>query len=287
MHDDPVPTSVILAHTFGIQPVAPSVTVIIVVWRLDGNVERCIAGLVADPDRDFELIVVGNGVDPTASVSVFAKDIGGTVLGLDGNHGPSVARNAAAAKAIGPLLLFLDDDAVPAPGWVGAHRAAHEDESVQAVRGRVVADQSRFLTRLARSYDLGDEPRRAVLNTEGNASLKKGALIAVGGFAAMFGHEGVELTGRLVERYGPDAVRYSPAPVIRHDYVSSFGGYLAKRFRHGRMMRRLGFSEVRMAAAVRPRLTIWDLVMAPLRIAGAAAEFVGLLWPMKAGAERG
>ena len=119
-----------------------------------------------------------------------------------------------------------------------------------------------------------------MLNTEGNASIKRDALVAVGGFAAMFGHEGVDLTGRLVERYGPDAVWYSPEPVIYHDYVSSFRGYLAKRFRHGRMMRKLGLKEVRMAAAVRRDWVMWDVVMAPLRLVGATAEFVGLLWPV-------
>lgn len=277
--------SLALDHSFGSVAVAPSLTVIVVSWRLDGRLERCLAALAASAGPDCEVIVVGNGVDPSSHVSILASaGLAGVVLGLADNQGPSPARNIAAVRAAGPLLLFLDDDAIPEPGWVEAHRSAHAASGVQGVRGRVVADRRPFLTRLARAYDLGDVVRPAVLNTEGNASIKREALLAVGGFASMFGHEGVELTGRLVDRYGTNSIRYDPAAVVRHDYVASFGGYLLKRFRHGRMLRRLGTRSVRMAASVRPPRTPWDVVMAPLRLVGAAAELSGLLWPAGQGA---
>ena len=268
------------AHQFGNPLPAPTVAVVLVVWDPQAGLDRCLAGLARSTRRDFQLVVVGNGVDVIDQVAAAAQWMSGTVITLADNRGPSYARNLAAKQARGRLVLFLDDDAIPDPEWVGAHVEAHEASEVSAVRGLVLADRKRFLTRLARGYDLGDQPRMAVLNTEGNASVDRKIFLELGGFnPAMFGHEGVELTARIVERYGPDTVRYDPAPIIHHDYVSSFSGYLAKRFRHGRMLRRLGLSQMRMAATIRRKRTPWDVVMAPFRTVGLAAELVGFLWP--------
>lgn len=274
---------VVFDRPFGTAIGAPSAAVVIVVWQLDDGLERCLAALRNSQPGDWELIVVGNGVDPARSDwGRQSAGLAGTVIGLPENLGPSPARNAAAARTTAPILLFLDDDAIPEAGWVQAHLAAHDDPSIKAVRGRVIAHQHPFLTRLARAYDLGDRRRSAVLNTEGNASIDREAFMAVGGFGPLFGHEGVELSARLMERFGVDSVLYDPVPVIRHDYVSSFSGYLKKRFRHGGMMRRLGPAQVRMAASVRPRWRPRDLLMSPLRLVGGAAELLGLLWPNRA-----
>lgn len=280
MIDEGALAPLIFDRPFGARSSAPSVSVVVVVWQINARLKRCLAGLAASPERDWELIVVGNGVDPTADVLGFVSaGLSGAVLGLAENSGPSRARNVATTRATGHLLLFLDDDAIPEPGWVRAHQAAHDNPIIKGVRGRVVPDRSPFLTRLARAYDLGDLPRRAVLNTEGNASINREALLAVGGFAPIFGHEGVELTLRLVDRFGPDSIRYDPAPVIRHDYVTSIREYLQKRFRHGRLIRRVGLRGVRMAAGVRARRSPGDVVMAPLRLLGVLAEVLGALWP--------
>src|SRR5687767_9303442 len=40
--------------------------------------------------------------------------------------GAAVARNRGVTRARGPLLLFIDDDIEPMPGFVSAHLAAHE-----------------------------------------------------------------------------------------------------------------------------------------------------------------
>ncbi len=282
MNDEQALPTPLFDHGFGSRSDPPSATVIVVAWRLEAGLDLCLEGLVAGADPGTEVIIVGNAVDPTPHVEILeSAGLSGRIIGLPENRGPSPARNAAAARAASPLLLFLDDDAVPEPGWVQAHRHSHQDPDMQGVRGRIIAHRSPFLTRLARAYDLGDEPRRAVLSTEGNISIKTEAFLAVGGFAPMYGHEGVELTSRLVDRYGADSIGYSPDPVIRHDYVSSYSAYLIKRFRHGRMMRRLKPSDVRMAASVRRAFTPWDALLAPLRLLGGLAELTGIILPAR------
>ncbi|MCL4803895.1 MAG: glycosyltransferase [Anaerolineae bacterium] len=38
---------------------------------------------------------------------------------------PAVARNIGIAESSAPLLIFLDSDCIPQPGWLRAHQAAH------------------------------------------------------------------------------------------------------------------------------------------------------------------
>ncbi len=53
---------------------------------------------------------------------------------------PSITRamNTALVEAAGPVVLFLDDDVIPAPGLVAKHAAAYRDPSVWAVVGQVL-----------------------------------------------------------------------------------------------------------------------------------------------------
>ncbi|HVU71878.1 MAG TPA: glycosyltransferase [Mycobacteriales bacterium] len=47
-----------------------------------------------------------------------------TVLRGEANRGPSAGRNAGWRATTAPLVVFTDDDCVPAPGWLAAHVAA-------------------------------------------------------------------------------------------------------------------------------------------------------------------
>jgi GT2 family glycosyltransferase len=68
-----------------------------------------------------EIIVVGKDepglLQPSGHVRFI--DTGGPVIA-------SIARNIGIEAATGDLLLFLDSDCIAKPGWLGAHRVAHE-----------------------------------------------------------------------------------------------------------------------------------------------------------------
>lgn len=74
----------------------------------------------------FEVVAVADGcVDGTqAMLRGYQGPIPLQIIERPG-LGPSVARNAGAAAAVAPLLLFLDDDVIPTPGLVLAHAEAH------------------------------------------------------------------------------------------------------------------------------------------------------------------
>ena len=96
----------------------------------------------------------------------------------------AVARNRGIAESSAPLLLFLDSDCIPLPGWLRAHQAAHA--AGHAVVGGSVPPTGR--TYWSRGYNLGmfqeylpSRPAgpRAILPTL-NLSVERRVIEAVG-----------------------------------------------------------------------------------------------------------
>jgi len=113
--------------------VARSVSVVIPVK--DG--ERHLAALldaVAAEDPD-EVLVVDSGSGDRSLEIVRAAGVGLIEI-PPGDFGHGRTRNFAAERTRGEVICFLTQDAVPAPGWLDAHRAAYDlDERVGAVYG--------------------------------------------------------------------------------------------------------------------------------------------------------
>ncbi len=104
--------------------------------------------------------------------------------------GASRARNAGWHSARTPIVAFVDDDCVPAPGWVAALAAAFADPGVAFAIGRVTAAPGEL------PLSVLDEPapRRLTgrtpmdrLGSSCNLAVRRDVLAALGGFDEVLG----------------------------------------------------------------------------------------------------
>jgi GT2 family glycosyltransferase len=116
------------------------VSVIVPTHNRPNEIAACVAALAAldYPDDRFEVIVVDDGSDPPVRPREAPGRPGLRIRWLrQANAGPSAARNLGARAATGAILVFTDDDCVPATGWLAALAAAVERHP-EALHGGLV-----------------------------------------------------------------------------------------------------------------------------------------------------
>jgi glycosyltransferase involved in cell wall biosynthesis len=106
-------------------PVTPSISVVIPAYNAERTVGKVVEALRTEEPPPAEIIVVDDGsADDTGSV---AERLGATVLRTDGGGYAGGARNRGWDAATGDIVVFLDSDSVPEPGWAaGLVRALAE-----------------------------------------------------------------------------------------------------------------------------------------------------------------
>jgi glycosyltransferase involved in cell wall biosynthesis len=98
---------------------------------LAASVEHLLRG-PDDPPHEV-IVVVDNNPDLLRRVQ---HELEGVVVAAnEGSRGLSGARNTGVARASGDVIIFLDDDAVPAPGWLAHLLAPYRDPAVMGVGG--------------------------------------------------------------------------------------------------------------------------------------------------------
>ncbi len=81
---------------------------IIPVYNAEKTLGTTLASLHVPDGHEMEIIVVDDG--STDGSAVIATSFGCKVIGLEGNRGPSVARNRGAEEASGEIFIFTDAD---------------------------------------------------------------------------------------------------------------------------------------------------------------------------------
>ena len=187
-------------------------------------------------DVGADILVVDNGSSDGTVEAVRALAGDRVRCIVEPGAGATRARNAGARAARGEVAAFIDDDALPRPGWLAALLGPFSDGRVGCVGGRV---RLRFegagpawindaLAAYLAAYDLGDEPVDLATRPRHeaprglNMAVRRRALLEVGGFDVRLGPRGSrpsvgeesELCLRLLGRgYG---VRYDPRAEVEH-----------------------------------------------------------------------
>ena len=151
-----------------------------------------------------------------------------------GAQGLAGARNSGIFAAHGDILVFLDDDAVAEPSWLGALLEPYADPAVAGVGGRISPEWQASRPRwwpeefdwvVGCSYRGMPEDRATVRNVIGcNMSFRREVFDRVGAFTEGIGRVGsspvgceeTELCIRLHQRWPGNTVVYEPSALVRH-----------------------------------------------------------------------
>src|ERR1700761_1459329 len=103
-------------------PERPSLSVLIVAWQSAAELRRTLPPLLAELREGDELIVVDN--DSPDDSAVVARELAPAVkvVTMGRTRGFAGGANVGAAAATGDLLVILNPDAMPLPGWGEAIR---------------------------------------------------------------------------------------------------------------------------------------------------------------------
>lgn len=227
----------------------PTVSVVIPTYNRLDQLRRTLEALAAQTGLDAppEVVVVSDGSTDGTDEYLASDAVPLPVVALrQENAGPAAARNRGVRAATGDVVLFVDDDVVPAPDLVATHlrhhAAAGDDQAV--VIGPMVTPPDDSLSpwctweqeMLQKQYDAmnrGDwEPTARQFYTA-NASLYRRHVLDAGGFDERFRRaEDVELAYRLADR--GLRFRFADDAVVVHHPDRTFDAWLAVGAAYGR-----------------------------------------------------
>ena len=205
----------------------PKISIVIISYEYNPDVLVNIEKLFEQ--RDYQMIFVNNG--GTVEEFELVASIPHVYLKLKENKGAYLARNAGAVFATAPILLFLDDDALPADNLIRTHIDNFRRYDIVSLRGVCLPRTNNAYNGLPRHYYLGEEPFPRFANIEGNTSYRSDIFFMADGWSddIRFGGGGLDLALKIL-RIDPDLQKhmYSSEPVIYHDYVHN-SEHLAKK----------------------------------------------------------
>jgi glycosyltransferase involved in cell wall biosynthesis len=200
-------------------------SVIVPVYNGGALLHRCLDGLLASTRVADEVIVIDDGsTDNSAAVAHAFHARGVNVVSVrDGPRGPAYARNRGVARSSGEILVFVDADVVVHTDTLARIEAIlTADCAVQALFGsyddRPTAPEfaSRFKN-LFHHYVHQHGNQDATTFWAGCGAIRRGAFLAVGGFAEIYRRpsvEDIELGMRLYKAHIP--IRLCPEIQVTH-----------------------------------------------------------------------
>jgi GT2 family glycosyltransferase len=260
-------------------------SVIVVTYNSADAVKRCLPALASQLSPRDELIVVDNGSRDGTVEAVATAAPRAQVLRSATNPGYSGGCNAGAAAASGDLLVLLNPDALPAPGFAQAiRRPALEHRGWAAWMGLVTMDGGRRIntsggvvhfTGIAWAGDAG-RPVEEVPPGPVEVSFVSGACLCIPletwrrhqGFAPGFFMycEDVELSCRL--RLEGGTLGLEPRARVDHDYTFVKGAAKWRLLERNRWATLVRTYPAPLLLALAPALAVCELAMLPIAAAG-------------------
>jgi GT2 family glycosyltransferase len=263
--------------------VRPTLSVLIVAWNSREELARALPALLPELGEGDELIVVDNdSIDGTVeAVAALAPDA--QIVRSGGNLGFAAGCNEGARKARGDLLLILNPDAAPRPGFGEAIRRPWREQRGWAAWQALVADGDGTTINSAgnpvhftgitwaggHGRPIGEGP------PAGEVAALSGACLAIprrrweemGGFPDRFFlyHEDVDLSLRL--RLAGGTLGIEPAAVVDHDYEFGAREHKWRWLERNRWAVLIRVYPASLLALLAPALLLTELALIPASFA--------------------
>jgi GT2 family glycosyltransferase len=214
----------------------PTVSIIIPTFNGASRIAGCLDALLQQKAAPHaEILVVDDGsTDKTAEI---VKQYSNVRLVSQANAGPAAARNRGALEARGEIVLFTDDDCIPASGWLTAMIAPFEAPGVVGVKGAYRTRQKQLVARFVQ-IEYEDRYRRMARFSDidfidtYSAAFRCEAFLEAGGFDTDFPvacAEDAELSYRMSARGW--RMKFAPDAVVYHTHPETLSKYLAKKYK--------------------------------------------------------
>ncbi len=261
----------------------PTLSVLIVAWNSRDELGRTLPAVQSELDEGDELIVADNDSDDGTAEAVASLAPAARIVQNGRNLGFAGGCNAGAAVARGDLLVILNPDAAPLPGFGEAIRRPWVEERGWAAWQALVADEGG-----TRINSLGNpvhftgivwagghgQPIDAAPAAEEVPALS-GACLAipratwdtVGGFPERFFlyHEDVNLSLRL--RLAGGTLGIEPAAIVDHEYEFGAREHKWRWLERNRWAFLIRVYPASLLALLAPALIATELALIPASIA--------------------
>jgi len=224
-------------------------SVIIPTYQRCASVQRALQALSRQtllPDQYEVVVSIDGSQDGTGEmVSQFSAPY--TLRSIwQPNLGRAAARNAGMRLAAGDLLIFLDDDMEPAPGFLAAHLQAHASGFQLCILGAVPISLEQSSPAVVKYIGWKFNQHLENLSQpgytfklrdfySGNFSIRREVLVRIGAFDEAFkiyGNEDLELFVRLSK--ASVELKYCPEALARQYYTKDFAALARDNIAKGR-----------------------------------------------------
>ncbi|MEX2107793.1 MAG: glycosyltransferase family 2 protein, partial [Solirubrobacterales bacterium] len=261
----------------------PTLSVLIVAWNSREELARTLPALLPELGEGDELIVVDNDSNDGTAEAVVLLAPAARVVQAGRNAGFAAACNIGAKEATGELLVILNPDAAPRPGfgeairrpWVEQRGWAAWQALVAEGEGRTInsAGNPVHFTGIVWAGAHG-EPIE-VAPPAGEVPALSGACLAipretwvrVGGFPEQYFlyHEDVDLSLRL--RIAGGALGIEPTAVVDHDYEFGARAHKWRWLERNRWAFLIRVYPTSLLILLAPALVATELALVPAAIA--------------------
>ena len=267
-------------------------SVIIPAYNASGTLPKLLSSLATSKYQDFEVVIGDDGSENKLTVDSSQLTAGKkkrsftvhyplSIVHLRRNRGPAAARNAAAKKARGTVLVFLDSDVEVYPDTLGRiAKRFQKDADLTALTGVWDKEQHtnsffpQFKALRDWSYWTNERDRNGYyyLFSTRIAAIRRDVFYRLKGFNESFRQmEDVELTYRIVRRY---AIIFDATVRVHHEFEGFLPiarKYFWRSFYWTRLWRaRKKFDPV--------ATTMWETLTAISGVAGLCFVLLGIVF---------